>query len=281
MANVIRIKQIDQPELSGYILDVTDQNYYPAANPSGYLSSVASDPDFIALSGDLNNTGIILDNKINTLSGFTVSLVNSSGAFLQSEILSLSGDLNATNANLTTVSGLAISAIALTTGLDFDVSGVISGEVSKLNSTITGVSGYLSSQTASVSGIFNSRVTTLENTFAASGSNFLDLASNNQIVSGSKRTLNQLLAIPSDFGGYSSGSTTIASLHKVNKNRVFVTNNTFSGDFPNSLIFFFNFSRNFRNIHNTSIINNNYFFFPAGDDIFCFPVEKNISLQLY
>jgi len=29
-----------------------------------------------------------------------------------------------------------------------------------------------------------------------------------------------------------------------------------------------------------SIINNNYFFFPAGDDIFCFPVEKNISLQL-
>ena len=30
-----------------------------------------------------------------------------------------------------------------------------------------------------------------------------------------------------------------------------------------------------------SIINNNYFFFPAGDDIFCFPIEKNISLQLY
>ena len=28
------------------------------------------------------------------------------------------------------------------------------------------------------------------------------------------------------------------------------------------------------------IINNNYSFFPIGDDIFCFPVEKNISLQL-
>jgi FkbM family methyltransferase len=28
------------------------------------------------------------------------------------------------------------------------------------------------------------------------------------------------------------------------------------------------------------IINNNYFFFPVGDDIFCFPIEKNISLQL-
>ena len=29
------------------------------------------------------------------------------------------------------------------------------------------------------------------------------------------------------------------------------------------------------------IINNNYSFFPVGDDIFCFPVEKNISIQLY
>jgi FkbM family methyltransferase len=28
------------------------------------------------------------------------------------------------------------------------------------------------------------------------------------------------------------------------------------------------------------IINNNYSFFSVGDDIFCFPVEKNISLQL-
>jgi len=28
------------------------------------------------------------------------------------------------------------------------------------------------------------------------------------------------------------------------------------------------------------IINNNYSFFPIGDDIFCFPIEKNILLQL-
>ena len=28
------------------------------------------------------------------------------------------------------------------------------------------------------------------------------------------------------------------------------------------------------------IIKNNYSFFPIGDDIFCFPIEKNISLQL-
>ena len=30
----------------------------------------------------------------------------------------------------------------------------------------------------------------------------------------------------------------------------------------------------------SSIIKNNYSFFPIGDDIFCFPIEKNISIQL-
>jgi hypothetical protein len=39
-----------------------------------------------------------------------------------------------------------------------------------------------------------------------------------EIVSGSNKTLNSLRAIPSVFGGYQSGSTTIASLHKVNRN---------------------------------------------------------------
>ena len=31
----------------------------------------------------------------------------------------------------------------------------------------------------------------------------------------------------------------------------------------------------------STIINNNYSFFPIGNDIFCFPIEKNILLQLY
>ncbi len=28
-----------------------------------------------------------------------------------------------------------------------------------------------------------------------------------------------------------------------------------------------------------SIINNNYSFFPIGNDIFCFPIEKNIFIK--
>lgn len=192
MANLIRIKQIDKPELSGYITDVTNQSYYSASNPSGYLSSVISDPNFIALSGNLNNSGVILNNEIISLSGVVVSLVNDSGTLLQSEIVSLSGDLNTTNANLATVSGLTSSAISGLSGLQYQTSGAISGEISGVNSTITGVSGALFSQISTVSGNLNSRVVSLENTFAASGSNFLDLASNNQVVSGAKSFTNRV-----------------------------------------------------------------------------------------
>jgi hypothetical protein len=51
-----------------------------------------------------------------------------------------------------------------------------------------------------------------------------------EIVSGSKLELNNLLTIPSSFGGYASGSTTVASLHKVNRNRIFTTQTTFNYD---------------------------------------------------
>ncbi len=45
-----------------------------------------------------------------------------------------------------------------------------------------------------------------------------------EIVSGSRKDLNSLLAIPSNFGGLSSGSTSVASLHKVNKNPLNTSN---------------------------------------------------------
>lgn len=192
MANLIRIKQIDQPELSGYVVSITDQNYYPVGNPSGYLSSVASDPAFISISGNLANTGVILDSKITSLSGTSATLVANTGSLLQGQISSLSGDLNATNANLITISGLSQSAITLVTGLDYEVSGVISGEVAGLNATITGVSGVLFSQISTVSGNLNSRVTSLETSLSASGSNFVDLTSNNQTISGSKAFTNRI-----------------------------------------------------------------------------------------
>ncbi len=50
------------------------------------------------------------------------------------------------------------------------------------------------------------------------------------IVSGSTLTFNSLMAKPSAFGGYESGSTSVASIHKVNRNPVWVVE--YSGATP-------------------------------------------------
>ena len=51
-----------------------------------------------------------------------------------------------------------------------------------------------------------------------------------QIVSGSSKDLNTLLTIPSAFGGYQSGSATIPSLHKIQRNSVWVTTSSINYD---------------------------------------------------
>ena len=76
MANLVRLKQLDKPELSGYILNVTDQSYYPNANPSGYISDLKSDNDFIVLSGNVITSGSNLNSLINTSTIGSVWRVN-------------------------------------------------------------------------------------------------------------------------------------------------------------------------------------------------------------
>ena len=90
MANLIRLKQIDNPELSGYVIDVTDGSYYPIDNPSGYISSVASNSAFVTLSGNLVSTGYNLNAQDLALSGTLTSLVNATGVNLQNKINSFS-----------------------------------------------------------------------------------------------------------------------------------------------------------------------------------------------
>ena len=84
MANLVRLKQLDQPELSGFILDVTDQSYYPSNNPSGYISDLLSESDFIVLSGNLTNTGSSLVSLIQSTQTNLSGLVVSTGNFLNS-----------------------------------------------------------------------------------------------------------------------------------------------------------------------------------------------------
>lgn len=192
MANLVRLKQLDQPELSGYIVSVTDQSFYPSNNPSGYISDVLSDNSFVVLSGNLATTGASLTSLINTntaaLSGQNIN----SGSFLNSKIDTLSGDLNTTNLNISTVSGDAQYAISLITGFETEVSGVISGEVSGLTILITGTSGVLDTKINNLSGSLDARIDILENNFALTGSNFVDLTSNNQTVEGTKTFNNKI-----------------------------------------------------------------------------------------
>ena len=123
MANLVRLKQLEQPELSGFILDVTDQSYYPSNNPSGYISDLLSENDFIVLSGNLTNTGSSLASSIQStqtsLSGFVIS----TGTFLNSRIDSVSGDLVTTNLDVYTVSGQVQSTVNSFSGFKIEVSG--------------------------------------------------------------------------------------------------------------------------------------------------------------
>ena len=151
MANLVRLKQLEQPELSGFILDVTDQSYYPSNNPSGYISDLLSENDFIVLSGNLTNTGSSLVSSIQStqtsLSGFVIS----TGTFLNSRIDSVSGDLVTTNLDVYTVSGQVQSTVNSFSGFKIEVSGSISGEVSGLNISINQASGALNTKIDNVS----------------------------------------------------------------------------------------------------------------------------------
>lgn len=186
MANLVRLKQLDQPELSGYVLDVTDKSYYPSNNPSGYISDLLSENNFVVLSGNLAATGSTLNSLIQAGDTNLSGLIISTGSYLDSRIDTVSGDLSTANLNISTVSGDAQYAINLITGFEVEVSGVISGEVSGLTILITGTSGVLNTKIDSVSGNLNSRITSLEDNFALTGSNFVDLTSNNQTIEGTK-----------------------------------------------------------------------------------------------
>ena len=215
MANLVRLKQLDKPELSGYILDVTDQSYYPSNNPSGYISDVKSDNDFIVLSGNLAVTGSNLSSLINTSGAALSGLVISTGNYLNSKIDTLSGYVEVTNLNVATVSGNTQYAINLITGFEVEVSGVISGEVSGLINLNSSTSGALDTKINNVSGNLGSRITVLENNFATTGSNFVDLNSNNQTIEGSKTFNNKIGFKQIDILPYSGNYTNPGGQHGI------------------------------------------------------------------
>lgn len=167
MANLIRRKQVDQTEFSGFIAEVGDVNYYPiSSNPSGYLdqsalnsASGAINAQINIVSGNLNttilNTGAAANGYSNNISGVLSNRLSSTGSYLSGQNTSLSGYVIA-------VSGSLYNNI---TG----ASGVVSTKVDT-------ASGYLKSYTDTTSGLLYNQIVASSSatdvTNIASGNNF-------------------------------------------------------------------------------------------------------------
>lgn len=152
---------------SGLFVQKTDTGnysgiFYPrSSNPSGYITSdqtgqfyPASNPQQYATSGNLQNTGITLNNKINSLSGY----VNSSFSAVY-----VTGSNIISNANLTGFNGINVfysggyicitggSSAAAGGGTNVRITG--SSNLSSVNFTgINGISVILSGNFAIISG---------------------------------------------------------------------------------------------------------------------------------
>jgi hypothetical protein len=208
MPNLIRLKQIDNPELSGYVRQIGDAQYYLNTNPSGYLSSVTQDPDFNQLDVDFSTLSGNLNSSLNSTGSALSSSIASTGTTLNTKIDNLSGYVNLTNTNLSTVSGNVNYVQFLATGLDYSSNVLMSGNIINTSGYAANISGVLNSKISTVSGNLGARVSALENTFAYSGSNFVDLNSNGQTVVGqktfnSKTSFKQINIIPVS-GNYSN-----------------------------------------------------------------------------
>ena len=167
MANLIRRKQVDQVEFSGFIVEVGDENYYPlTTNPSGYLdqaelnSATGTLNSLInSVSGVLNttilNTGIAANAYSDTVSGTLSTRLESTGNYLSGQITSLSGYTVSVSGNL----------YASITG----ASGVVSTKVDT-------ASGYLKSYTDTTSGLLYNQIVAQSSATdvnkIASGNNF-------------------------------------------------------------------------------------------------------------
>jgi hypothetical protein len=195
MANLIRRKQVDQVEFSGFIVEVGDANYYPLdANPSGYLDQSALNSatgtinsTINLVSGTLNttilNTGVAANSYSDTVSGTLSTRLTSSGNYLSGQIISLSGYTN-------TVSGNLYNSITGASGV--------------LNTKIDTASGYLKSYTDTTSGLLYNQILA-----QSSATNVSNIASGNNFnFSGTKNFISPITAQKINI----SGSTTPTSI---------------------------------------------------------------------
>ena len=129
MANLVRRKQVDQVEFSGFFVEVGDSEYYPlVGNPSGFLDQ----------------------NAFNVSSGYLGSYINQVSGALDSRI-------TATGANGKIYSDLVSG------GLDFRIftnGQTLSGLINSLSGYAVLASGNLNSTINTASGTLNTKITT-------------------------------------------------------------------------------------------------------------------------
>lgn len=192
MANLIRLKQVDNPEFSGFVKGITDTLYYSVSNPSGYISSIDGQQAYINLSGRQDTASGYLDSKIGTASGTLSTRLQGSGNYLHAQDVILSGLINQTNADLISISGNNTYNNYLITGLESRTSGSLSGQFNTLSGLVTGTSGVLNLKINSVSGVLDARIALVESGYAATGSTFVDTISNSQTIQGTKSFTNRI-----------------------------------------------------------------------------------------
>jgi hypothetical protein len=160
MANLVRRKQVDQAEFSGFFVEVGNTNYYPVlGNPSGFLSQ-----------SDLNTATGFINNSINQVSGTLNSQIISTGSTNKIYTDVASGTLD---------SRLLSSGQSLTSSIS-GLSGYVNTTSGNLYSTITGVSGVLNTKINTTSGVLKSYTDTVSGNLT----NQITAASNQTVVSG-------------------------------------------------------------------------------------------------
>lgn len=154
MANLVRRKQVDQVEFSGFFVEVGNQNYYPlSSNPSGFLDQAG-----------LNSATGTLNTKIDNSSGYANSNTLATGQYSVSYTNSISGAINtALVSSGSYLSGMILSLSGYVNNASGQLSASITGTGGYLDSKINTLSGYSTNYTNSVSGVLDAKITASSN----------------------------------------------------------------------------------------------------------------------
>lgn len=164
---------------SGYLTSGdADNRYYFSNNPSGYLTNLSGIPN------DIINTGNLLNNIINLLSGFITSnyYLNTNPAGYLDTLSGVPTNLETTGINLLTRinnTGQGLSTRIQSSGSNLSawinlLSGYIVANINTVNSNLTNTGLYMNNLYTSLSNALAGNTTILNNEIVALSGNLID-----------------------------------------------------------------------------------------------------------